>query len=152
VPFEVVPGVSALSAVPAAAGIPITFRGLAREVVVRSGYRQEEPSVTTRGPDGGSETTYLYLMTVGRLTEIVEELLAEGVDPSTPAAIVQRGTLPDQQLVESTLGELVTRTARAGLKPPAMVIVGEVVRFLNWKENLPLLEAQLVGGTKRLGE
>jgi siroheme synthase len=90
-------------------------------------------------------------MTVGRLSEIVEELLSEGVDPETPAAIVQRGTLPDQEVLLAPLGQLTARAARAGLKPPAMVIAGDVVRFANWKEQLPLLEA-LVGGPALFGD
>ncbi len=145
VPFEVVPGVSALSAVPAAAGIPITFRGLAREVVIRSGYRREDS--TNPGPlPGGSEgTTYIYFMTIGRLTEIAEELLREGLDPRTPVAVIQRGTLPDQRIFHAPLGELVARAARESLAPPALLIAGEVVRFARWKEFLPLLDAHAVG-------
>jgi uroporphyrin-III C-methyltransferase/precorrin-2 dehydrogenase/sirohydrochlorin ferrochelatase len=146
VPFEVVPGVSALNAVPAAAGIPLTFRGMAREVVVRSGYQMEEAAPA--GFHGPAETTYVYLMTIGRLTEIVDQLLAEGLDPETPAAIIQRGTLPDEEVLVAPLGRLVARVARAGLRPPAMVIAGEVVRFVNWKENLRFLEAHLLGGSR----
>ncbi len=146
-----VPGVSALNAVPAAAGIPVTFRGIARELVVRSGYRQEEPYPPASHSGRAEGSTYLYFMTVGRLSEIVEELLSEGVDPETPAAIVQRGTLPDQEVLLAPLGQLTARAARAGLKPPAMVIAGEVVRFANWKEQLPLLEA-LVGGPILFGD
>jgi uroporphyrin-III C-methyltransferase/precorrin-2 dehydrogenase/sirohydrochlorin ferrochelatase len=149
--FEVVPGVSALNAVPAAAGIPVTFRGISRELVVRSGYRQEEPYPPASHSGRTEGTTYLYFMTVGRLSEIVEELLSEGVDPETPAAIVQRGTLPDQEVLLAPLGQLTARAARAGLKPPAMVIAGDVVRFANWKEQLPLLEA-LVGGPALFGD
>jgi uroporphyrin-III C-methyltransferase/precorrin-2 dehydrogenase/sirohydrochlorin ferrochelatase len=133
VPFEVVPGVSALTAVPAAAGIPITHRGLAREVIVRSGYRDPGEAV--------SGSTYVYFMTVGRLPEIVEELLAEGLDPSTPSAAIQEGTLPGQKVLLAPLSDLVDRAAREGMRPPALVVVGEVVRFARLREDRGLLEA-----------
>jgi uroporphyrin-III C-methyltransferase / precorrin-2 dehydrogenase / sirohydrochlorin ferrochelatase len=148
VPFEVVPGVSALTAAPAAAGIPITFRGLAREVVVRSGYHRPDPHLPAAAAPP-LETTYVYFMTIGRLAEIVDELLAEGLDPATPAAIVQRGTLPGQRVLIATLESLAARAGEDDLKAPAMVIVGEVVRIACWKENADLLEACLLGGTAR---
>ncbi|MGH9361672.1 MAG: SAM-dependent methyltransferase, partial [Thermoanaerobaculia bacterium] len=144
--FEVVPGVSSLTAAPAAAGIPLTFRGVARELVVRSGYRTEESRGAPAGPAAPSETTYVYLMTIGRLGEIVGELMAEGLDPATPAAIVQRATLPDQRVLVATLDSLVARAARAELKPPAMVIAGPVVRFAHWREYQEFLDAQLSCG------
>ena len=151
VPFEVVPGVSALTAAPAAAGIPITFRGLAREVVVRSGYHRPDPYLDPAAAPS-SQTTYVYFMTIGRLAEIVEELLAEGLDPTTPAAIVQRGTLPGQRVLIATLEGLAARAGEEDLKAPAMVIVGEVVRIARWKENADLLEACLLGGSARADE
>jgi uroporphyrinogen III methyltransferase/synthase len=132
--------------VPAAAGIPITVRGLAGEVVVRSGYRREGGIESADRRPGAQGTTYLYLMTVGRLPEIVEELLAEGLDPSTPAAIVQRGTLPDQRVLTAALKDLPARAERAGLKPPAMVIVGEVVRFARRTGLPPRPDVHAVGG------
>ena len=140
-----VPGVSALTAVPAAAGIPITFRGLAREVVVRSGYARPEPPGLPAGPR--DETTYVYFMTMGRLEEIVDELLSEGVAPSAPAAIVERGTLPGQRVAVSVLADLPARAAGEALRPPALVVVGEVVRLARWRENRSLLESLLVGGS-----
>ena len=108
VPFEVVPGVSALTAVPASAGIPITFRNMAHQIVVRSGYRNDDPAQFELTPSPPTATTYVYFMTVGRLTEIVDELREkDGLDSTTPIAVVQRGTLPGQRVLLGTLETIV---------------------------------------------
>jgi uroporphyrin-III C-methyltransferase len=116
VPFEVVPGVSALAAVPAAAGIPLTHRGVADRVRIHTGHAAD---------DGVEAETVVTFMGLQNLPRVVDELLAEGWDASTPAAVVSRGTLPDQQVVVAELAELVD--AAAGLPGPALVIVGTVV-------------------------
>jgi uroporphyrin-III C-methyltransferase len=116
VPFEVVPGVSALASVPAAAGIPLTHRGVADRVRFHTGHAAGE------GVEG---ETIVFFMGLRNLPRVVEELLAEGVDPSTPAAVVSRGTRPDQQVVVGELAELAE--AAEGLPGPALVIVGDVV-------------------------
>jgi len=115
VAFEIVPGVSALAAVPAAAGIPLTHRGVASSVRVLSGRSAEE-----------SGETAVVFMGLRALSEVCAELLDDGLDPTTPAAVVSRGTLPDQQVVVATLAKL--PHAAAQLRGPALVIVGEVVR------------------------
>jgi len=128
--FEVVPGVSSLSSVPISANIPITYRGVASELVVRSGHRMsvddELPANRTRDE---SETTFVYFMAVRRLPRVVEDLRAEGLAASTPVAIVQNGTLPDEQIVTGTLGDIVHVAEEAGVEAPALVIAGEVVRL-----------------------
>lgn len=135
IPFEVVPGVSALTAVPSAAGIPVTYRSLARQVIIRSGYRLPDPDSHTLPRSSSDETTYVYFMTVGRLSEIVEELTGEdGLDPSTPIAIIQKGTLPGQKVVTGTLASIVERVERVALTPPALVVAGQVVRFATTSE------------------
>lgn len=127
--FEVVPGVSALSSVPAAAGIPVTFRGLASEIVVRSGHASgeaaEDPD-TSGQPDRGLKT-HVYFMAASRLPELAEELLAEGLSPATPVAVVQKGTLPDQKVLIATLDTLAEVAGRERIETPALVIAGEVV-------------------------
>ena len=130
VPFEVVAGVSALTAVPASAGIPITLRDVANQVVVRSGYRNvENPSQKLASPSP-LQTTYVYFMTVGRLTEIINELLeTEKLPASTPVAIVQRGTRPDQRVLVGDLSNIVEKASRYALKPPALIVAGDVVQF-----------------------
>jgi uroporphyrin-III C-methyltransferase len=116
VPFEVVPGVSALASVPAAAGIPLTHRGVADRVRFHTGHA---------AGDGAESETVVFFMGLRNLPRVVDDLLAEGFDPTTPAAVVSRGTCPDQQVVVAELAEL--PEAAEGLPGPALVIVGGVV-------------------------
>jgi uroporphyrin-III C-methyltransferase len=116
VPFEIVPGVSALAAVPAAAGIPLTHRGVSSEVRVVSGRSAAEPA--------SSETLVLF-MALQELESVCDRLLDEGLDPGTPAAVISRGTCPDQEVVVADLAGIAE--AAAGLPGPALVVVGEVV-------------------------
>ncbi len=139
IPFEVVPGVSALSAVPAAAHIPVTYRGVAGEIVVRSGHRLQRHRFQA-GRRRQEETTYVYFMAMSRLEHVVRELLEEGVAASTPAAIVEKGTLPDQRLVTTELGQLVPLATREEIASPALVVVGNVVLFRELEKFLPLIE------------
>jgi uroporphyrin-III C-methyltransferase len=118
VPFEVVPGVSSLAAVPAAAGIPLTHRGVADRVRFFTGHASGEHV------DG---ETVVVFMGLRKLPSVVERLLEEGLPPQTPAAVVARGTLPDQEVVVAPLTELAD--AAASLEGPALVVVGEVVRL-----------------------
>ena len=142
VDFEVVPGVTSAIAAPAYAGIPVTDRRAASAVAFVTGH--EDPT------KGGSTIpwqalahipTLVVLMGVGNLEAICTQLVAAGRDPATPAAVVERGTTPRQRLVRAPLGELAEAAARAGVRPPAVIVVGEVVeigRELNWYQNLPL--------------
>jgi len=122
VPFEVVPGVSALAAVPAAAGIPLTHRGLSAQVRVVSG-RSADGEVELE-PAAGPETLVLF-MALNELDSLCRRLLALGLDPSTPAAVISRGTCPDQEVVVADVSGIAD--AAAGLPGPALVVVGEVV-------------------------
>jgi uroporphyrin-III C-methyltransferase len=122
VPFEVIPGVSALAAVPAAAGIPLTHRGLSAQVRVVSG-RSADGEVELE-PAAGPETLVLF-MALNELDSLCRRLLALGLDPSTPAAVISRGTCPDQEVVVAHLKGIAA--AAAGLPGPALVVVGEVV-------------------------
>ena len=116
IPFEVVPGVSSLAAVPAAAGIPLTHRGLSAGVRVFSGHTVE--------PAG---ETVVVFMGLEKLPQVCDDLIADGLEPSTPAAVISRGTLHDQEVVVSELGRLAA--AAEVLESPALVVVGEVVRL-----------------------
>jgi len=122
VPFEVVPGVSALAAVPAAAGIPLTHRGLSAQVRVVSG-RSADGEVELAAADG-AETLVLF-MALNELGSLCERLLVLGLDPATPAAVISRGTCPDQEVVVAEVGGIAA--AAEGLPGPALVVVGEVV-------------------------
>jgi uroporphyrin-III C-methyltransferase len=122
VPFEVLPGVSALAAVPAAAGIPLTHRGVSAQVRVVSGRSADGEVELDRAAAG--ETLVLF-MALNHLDSLCERLLALGLDPATPAAVISRGTCPDQEVVVAGVGGIAA--AAEGLPGPALVVVGEVV-------------------------
>ncbi|MCZ6795838.1 MAG: uroporphyrinogen-III C-methyltransferase [Planctomycetota bacterium] len=137
---EVVPGVSALCAVPGSAGIPVTYRGIASELIIRSGHRMAARDGSGRPRRDRGETTFIYFMAVSRLPQVVEELRAEGLGSETPVAIVEKGTLPDQKVVVGELGDIVAQTRRETIEPPALIVVGNVVKFRSPREFTALLE------------
>jgi uroporphyrin-III C-methyltransferase len=118
VPFEIVPGVSSLAAVPAAAGIPLTHRGVAADVRIMTGHS----AVSRTAPP-----TVVVFMGLETLADVRDRLLADGLEPETPAAVVSRGTTAEQEVVVSDLRGIAE--AAAGLATPALVVVGEVVRL-----------------------
>ena len=124
VPFEVVPGVSALSAVPASAAIPVTHRGVSAQVTLVSGHSAsgEELDYEHLAKTPG---TLVVFMGLTHLPEIVAGLLAAGKDRHTPAAVVSNGTRPDGQSVTGTLAEIASLVD--GLVSPALLVVGDVV-------------------------
>ena len=124
IPFEVVPGVSSIAAVPAAALVPVTHRGVADTVTIGSGRSADgaEPDYEALAARGG---TIVLFMALGRLRRVAAGLIAAGVDAATPAVVVSRGTLPDQEAVDAPLAEIAD--AAAGLESPALLVVGEVV-------------------------
>jgi uroporphyrin-III C-methyltransferase len=121
---EVVPGVSSLAAVPAAAWIPVTHRGVSDRVTIATAHASDgsEPDYRSLAAAGG---TLLLFMGLARLPELADGLVAAGLDPGTPSAVVSRGTLPDQEVVTAPLAELPERAAE--LPGPALVVVGDVV-------------------------
>ncbi|MDI6852688.1 MAG: uroporphyrinogen-III C-methyltransferase [Deltaproteobacteria bacterium] len=141
--FEVVPGVSAAVAVPAYAGIPVTHRGLASLVTFITGH--EDPAkpesdipwdilAKTRG-------TLVFLMGVKNLAENCRRLVAGGRPADTPAAVIQSGTLPTQRTVTGVLGDIAELAKAADIRPPAVLVVGEVAALrdrLAWWEARPL--------------
>jgi uroporphyrin-III C-methyltransferase len=124
VPFEIVPGVSALSAVPAAAGIPITHRGVSAQVTVVSGHSADGRELDYADL-GRAPGTLVVFMGLRRLPELCAGLVAHGRDAATPAAVVSAGTTSRQEVVVGTLANVADRAA--DLAQPALVVVGEVV-------------------------
>jgi len=124
VPYEVVPGVSAMSAVPASAGIPVTHRGVSAQVTLVSGHSAsgDELDFDHLGKTPG---TLVVFMGLTHLPEIVDGLLGAGKDADTPAAVVSNGTRPDGRSVTGTLGEIASQLD--GLVSPALLVVGDVV-------------------------
>jgi uroporphyrin-III C-methyltransferase len=124
VPYEVVPGVSALAAVPAAAGIPVTHRGVAAQVTLVTGHACDgaEPDYASFARAPG---TLVVFMGLRRLDALAAGLIAHGKDPDTPAAVIASGTLPDQRVVTTPLARLAD--VAPDLAPPALVVIGDVV-------------------------
>jgi uroporphyrin-III C-methyltransferase len=120
---EVVPGVSSIAAVPAAAGIPVTHRGVSDRVTIAScqGADGSEAEYARLAAIGG---TLILFMGLGRVGRVADGLIAAGLPPDTPAAAVSRGTLPDQEVARSTLEHLASATTE--LASPALLIIGDV--------------------------
>ena len=128
----IVPGVSSAFAVPALAGIPVTHRGVAHEVVVVSGHvPPDDPESLVDWPAlGRLRGTLCVLMGLANLPAIATALLANGRDPDTPVAVVQDGTTTAQRTVRAPLAGIVEAVEAAGLRPPAVIVVGAVVDTL----------------------
>ena len=149
-PFEVVPGVTSGVAAPAYAGIPVTHRHVSTSVAFVTGH--EDPTKGRTDVDwkklANSADTLVLYMGVGRLAEISAGLIAAGREPGTPVACVRWGTVPEQRTVTGTLEDIADRVAEAGLKPPAIIVVGEVVALrevgLDWYERRPLFGRRVV--------
>jgi uroporphyrinogen III methyltransferase/synthase len=154
IPFEVVPGVTAAVAVPAYAGIPATHRDHASLVTIATGHQAWAPGATEPGipqlpwdalaRQGG---TLIFVMAVRQLAGVLAALVAAGLDPATPAALVHRGTLGSQRTVEGTAATLAARVREAGIGPPAVLVVGGVVALreqVRWFEERPLFGRRVV--------
>jgi uroporphyrin-III C-methyltransferase len=120
VPFEVVPGVSSLAAAPAAAGIPLTRRGVSSAVLAAAGHGRLDYAQLAR-----ADATLVLFMALERIPVHVRGLLAAGMASDTPAAVISRATRVDQHVVTAPLGEL--PAAAATVRPPALVVIGDVV-------------------------
>ena len=138
IPCEVVPGVSAAVAAPAAAGIPITHRGIARSFAVVTGSTAHDDEVDLSKVAGAD--TVVVLMAAGRLARTCEELIAAGRPAQEPAAIVQWAWTPDQRSVAGTLEDLPVLAEAANIGPPATLVVGSVAapRVSPGLEGIPL--------------
>jgi uroporphyrinogen III methyltransferase/synthase len=148
VPFEVVPGVSSAVAVPAYAGIPVTYRGVASSFTVVTGHASasgRESSVDWARL-ARSADTLVVLMGVASLARIARELIAHGRPATTPVALVRWGTTSAQETVTGTLRDIAARAARARLEPPAVIVIGDVVALrdrLQWFDDnrIPVVRA-----------
>ncbi len=123
IPVEVVPGVTSAVSVPAAAGIPLTHRGVAKAFTVVSGHEQI-PTLPS-----GSDHTLVLLMGVSTLRASANALVAEGRSADCPVAIIERGYLPTQRVTIGTLADIADLALFRGVESPAVVVVGDVVRL-----------------------
>ena len=128
VPVEVVPGVTSAVSVPAAAGIPVTHRGVAASFVVASAHEGAE-HVLAAAADAPPDATLVLLMGVTRLAETAEALIAAGRPADTPVALVERGWTPEQRTTTTTLADAARDAEAARVQAPAVVVVGQVVRL-----------------------
>ena len=143
VPFEVVPAVTSGIAAPAYAGIPVTHRDEASAVALITGH--EDPAKPESAIDWDALArfpgTLVFYMGVKQLPEIARRLIEAGRDADTPAAVVERGTLPGQRSVVATLGTVAERAVAEGVKPPAITLVGGVAKLADeiaWLDRRPL--------------
>ena len=127
IPVGVVPGVTAASGCATAVGFPLTHRDLAQSLVLVTGHRQYGDSQFDWRALARPGQTLVFYMGVGRAGEIAGQLVEHGLPANTPVAVVRHGTLPDQQVVTATLADLAERIQQSGIRPPALIIVGEVV-------------------------
>jgi uroporphyrin-III C-methyltransferase len=144
VPFEIVPGVSSVAAVPAYAGIPVTHRKFASSFAVVTGHEtQKAQSVVDWGRLANAVDTIVILMGLNNLAHITHELLIHGMSGNTPVAVIRCGTTQAQEIAIGTLADIVEKSVK--LKPPALIVVGNVVSLaakLDWYapallQNLP---------------
>lgn len=147
--FEIVPGVTSAIAAPAYAGIPLTHRKHAATVAFITGH--EDPAKDESNIDWAKISTgvgtLVFLMGIKNLSMIVKKLVKNHRDPQTPVALVRWGTHPIQETVTGTLDTIVEKANQAKIKPPAVIVVGEVVKIrplLNWFETKPLFGKKIV--------
>lgn len=149
VPFEVVPGITSAIAVPAYAGIPVTHRDCTSSFAVITGH--EDPTKTESSIHWDKISTgigtLVFLMGVGNLPSITQNLMENGRSADTPVALIRWGTRPEQRVLTGTLFDIVQKVKDAGFTSPAIIIVGEVVKLrdtLTWFEQKPFFGKRVV--------
>ncbi len=147
--FEIVPGITSAIAAPAYAGIPLTHRSLTSTVAFVTGH--ENPEKEKSGINWEALVkgigTIVFFMGVKNLPNIVDNLTANGMPPDASIALVQWGTTPKHSSISGKLSDIVERVKAAGFKPPAVIVVGDVVKLrdaLCWYEKKPLLGKRIV--------
>jgi uroporphyrinogen III methyltransferase/synthase len=143
IPFEIVPGVTTPLGIAAYTGVPLTHREHTSAVTFVTGH---SVSAIDWSRIGAAETIVLFMGLVN-FPEIARELIAHGRSPQTPAMAVRWATRPDQETLAGTLEDLPGQIAQTGLRPPATIIIGDVVALrdrFNWFERLPLFGRRIV--------
>ncbi|MGH8662143.1 MAG: uroporphyrinogen-III C-methyltransferase, partial [Burkholderiales bacterium] len=127
--FEVVPGITAATGVAAAVGIPLTHRAIAQACVLVTGSRRKgDPDLDWKSLARPGQTIVVYMGLAG-LERVSRELIAHGLSPRAPAAIIQKGTTAGQRFVAGTLAALPRLAAEARLRAPTLIVIGKVVRL-----------------------
>ena len=143
IPFEVVPGVTSPLGIAAYTGVPLTHRDHTSVVTFITGHDVEKIDWTRVG----SSETLVVFMGLSHIGVIADRIIAAGRSPDTPAMAVRWGTRPDQEVLAGTLATLPGQITAGGMKPPATIIIGEVVQLrdrLSWFEQLPLFGRRVV--------
>lgn len=139
--FEVIPGISSAIAVPAYAGIPVTHRGINTSFHVFTGHMKKDGIEHDYETVAKLEGTLVFLMGLGNLEKITENLIKHGKIPETPVAVIKNGTTSKQETYIGTLGTIVGIVRENNVKAPVIIIIGEVVNLrekMKWFENMPL--------------
>ena len=139
--FEVIPGISSAIAVPAYAGIPVTHRGINTSFHVFTGHMKKDGIEHDYETVAKLEGTLVFLMGLGNLEKITENLIKHGKMPETPVAVIKNGTTAKQETYTGTLGTIVGIVRENNVKAPVIIIIGEVVNLrekMKWFENMPL--------------
>jgi uroporphyrin-III C-methyltransferase / precorrin-2 dehydrogenase / sirohydrochlorin ferrochelatase len=150
VPVEIVPGVTSAISVPAAAGIPVTYRGVTGSFVVATGHEGPD-AVLASAQSAAPEATLILLMAVTAIESIADGLIQAGRQPETPVAVIENGWTTTQRTTVSTLHEVAAECRRVGVRPPAVVVVGDVVNVRErlgdlWRSTKPLRVTDEIGG------
>lgn len=137
IPFQVVPGITAAAGCASYAGIPLTHRDYAQSVRFVTGHLKNNTSNLVWQDLVQHQQTLVFYMGLNALSEIVRGLMGHGMAQEMPVAVISKGTLPDQQVLVSSLGEIELAVGEAKVQAPTIIIVGEVVTLhsrLNWKK------------------
>jgi uroporphyrinogen III methyltransferase/synthase len=149
IPFEIVPGVSSITAVPNYAGIPLTHRAHCSSFTVFTGHSDSADAATALHYEQIAKIpgAKVVLMGTEQLDDWTKSLIANGMSPQTPIAVIHRGTTGRQKTVVGTLATIAALAAKEKIVPPALTIIGDVVKLrakLNWFENRPLFGQRIV--------
>src|SRR6266850_5548651 len=149
IPFEVVPGVSSFVAVPNYGGVPLTHREFSSKLTLITGHEDpaKEASTVDWAQVAHTPGTKVIMMGTDRIGQIAQTLVSNGMDASTPIAMVRWGTTGHQQSIEGTLGNIADVAAKEKIGPPTVAVIGDVVKLrskLNWFERRPLFGQRVV--------
>ncbi|MCC2684966.1 MAG: cobA [Paenibacillaceae bacterium] len=130
IPFEIVPGITSAVAVPAYAGIPVTHRHVASSFLVVTGHEcSSKPESSVNWKLVAAVDTVVFLMGIGHLSSITEQLMAHGKPAETPIALIRQGTCVGQETWIGTLQDILAKQRGAMLESPVTIVVGEVVKL-----------------------
>lgn len=126
---DVIPGVSSATGIPSLLGIPLTARGISSSIAFLSGHSDEEEHAPSDWIGIPKADTLIFLMGLTKLPSIVSSLKKAGWKENTPVVVISRGTRPDEKIVSATIATIEDEVLKEKIEPPALIVVGEVVRF-----------------------